>query len=45
MGPIQLHRLGRNLHIVEHALQLLCELVAALHFELGEHPSLRIIGD
>lgn len=31
---ITLHGLERNLHIVEHPLQLLCELVTTLDFEL-----------
>jgi hypothetical protein len=40
---IILHGLGRNLHVVEHPLQLLRELVTALDLELRQHATLRVI--
>ena len=38
-----LHGIGRNLHVVEHPLQLLRELVTTFDFELCQHATLRII--
>ena len=38
-----MHGLGRNLHVVEHPLQLLRELVTTLDFELRQHATLGII--
>lgn len=43
VGAVHLHHIRGNLHVVEHALQLLSELVSALHLQLGEHPTLCIV--
>lgn len=43
MLSITLHGLGRNLHVVEHPLQPLCELVTTLNLQLRQHAMLRII--
>ena len=37
------HRIVRDLHVVEHAFQFLCELESALNLELSKHASLSIV--
>ena len=45
MIAICFHCVARELHVVEHALQLLRELEAALDLELGEHAALGVVRD
>lgn len=43
MIAVCLHRVGRDLHIVEHALQFLSELEATLNLEFGKHATLCVV--
>ena len=44
VGLEGLHGVGGELHVGEHALELGCELVAALGLELGDHVALGVVG-
>ena len=45
MSSITIHCFCRQLHVVEHALKFLRELVTALDFQLAQHLSFRIVRD
>ena len=45
MIPVRLHGVCGELHVVEHALEFYSELEATFNLELGEHATLRVIGD
>jgi hypothetical protein len=44
-GPILIHHVARELHVAEHALEVLSKLVAALDLELGDHALFCIVRD
>lgn len=45
MRSVTIHRFCRQLHVVEHALKFLRELVTALDFQLAQHLSFRVVRD